>query len=76
MQALKWLTIGMGVLIVAGVITLAALLAGRTAGNRGAAWEATLVAPDEQVESMSSSGDRIVLLDVRNGRQTGRLLVR
>ncbi|WP_431305328.1 DUF6476 family protein [Sediminicoccus sp. BL-A-41-H5] len=88
MQALKFLVVAMGVLIVAGTVTLVVLLVQR-AGGRG---EAPLPAMSLNLPAGSRimgvagagdhfavhvqrpDGDRILLLDSRNGRVVGEVM--
>ncbi len=88
MRALKILVVGMGVLIVAGTVTLAVLLVQRAGGGRGADM-APRVALDlpagTQIVSVSGAGERfavhvrgpggewVVFVDSRTGRPVGEL---
>jgi hypothetical protein len=88
MRALKAAVIIMGVMIVAGTVTLAVLLANRMAGRSAPAVEASLGQPSgtrivgiagagERVAVHVSGGglpDRILLLDAARGRVVGTLL--
>lgn len=89
MRALKVLVVGMGVLIVAGTVTLAVLLVQRAGGGRGGevAARASLELPaGTQIVSVAGAGDRfavlvrgpagerVVFVDARSGRVVGELL--
>lgn len=88
MRALKAAVIIMGVMIVAGTVTLAVLLANRMSGRAAPAVEASLGQPSgtrivgiagagERVAVHVSGGglpDRILLLDATRGRVVGTLL--
>jgi hypothetical protein len=88
MRALKAAVIIMGVMIVAGTVTLAVLLANRMSGRAAPAVEASLGQPagtrivgiagaGERVAVHVSGGglpDRILLLDAARGRVVGTLL--
>lgn len=88
MRALKVLVVGMGVLIVAGTVTLVALLVQRAGGGRGSevAARASLDLPaGTQIVSVAGAGERfavhvrglggdwVVLVDSRTGRPVGEL---
>ena len=84
MRALKILTIVMGVMIVAGTVTLAVLITTRVSAGPPPAVEATLdeppgtaiagIAPlgDRLAIQLHGGGpDRVLLLDARSGRVVG-----
>ena len=87
MRALKFLVVAIGVLIVAGTVTLVVLLVQRAGGGRGG--EAARVALDlpagTQIVSVAGAegrfavhirgpgGDRVLFLDARTGRVVGEL---
>lgn len=86
MRALKGAVVVMGVLIVAGVVTLAALLAQRMSGTAGPIASAVLdepvgtsiagvsALPDRLAVQLQGGGpDRVVVVDTRNGRVLGRV---
>ncbi len=88
MRALKVLVVGMGVLIVAGTVTLVVLLVQRAGGGRGGevAARASLDLPaGTQIVSVAGAGERfavhvrgpggdwVVLVDSRTGRPVGEL---
>lgn len=89
MRMLKAATIVMGVMIVAGVVTLAYLIVARTAvapaltadllldepeGARIA--EATIAGDRLAVRLQGGGPDRVLLVDLRTGRVTGRVSLR
>lgn len=90
MQALKFLVVAMGVLIVAGTVALVVLLVQRASG-RGVA-DVPPVAldlpADARIVSLAGAGDRfavlvdgpggtrVLLLDARSGRRVGEVLPR
>lgn len=88
MAALKALVIGMGVLIVVGVVVLAATLASRMAGNKSA-WESSVVLPDGfGLVGIAGTQDRVILhtrgpkgealllaVDPATGKTLGRITV-
>jgi hypothetical protein len=89
--ALKALVIGMGVLIVAGTVTLAVLLVQRTGGpaGRGGAAPVVLGEPEGSriggiaaieralaVWVVRPDGERVILLDPATGRRTGEIRLR
>lgn len=91
MAALKALVIGMGVLIVAGTVALVVLLIQRAGGGSVAssAFSVSLDVPEgarisglavtEQVIAVwvtQPDGDRIMLVDPRNGRRAGVIRLR
>lgn len=88
MGALKALVVGMGVLIVAGTVTLVVLLIQRAGGTRGAVADVTANLPAGNrimgiagVENRLAvwlegpEGSRVLLLDAQ-GRQVGELRAR
>ncbi len=88
MRWLKVLVVGMGVLIVAGTVTLVVLLVQRAGGGRGGevAARASLDLPaGTQIVSVAGAGERfavlvrgpagerVILVDARTGRVVGEL---
>ena len=86
MQALKFLVVAMGVLIVAGVVTLGVLIAKRVSAPAGPAISAVLdepagtrivaiaATPDRTVLQLQGGGpDRVVAVDPRSGHILGRV---
>lgn len=89
MRALKFLVVAMGVLIVAGTVTLVVLLVQRAGGNRGGvslpAMSLNLPAGSRilglagagdhfAVHVQRPDGERILLLEPRSGRVVGEVL--
>lgn len=88
MAALKALVIGMGVLIIVGVVVLAATLASRMAGNK-AVWENTVMLPEGYgLMGVAGTQDRVILhkrgpkgealllaVDPATGKTLGRIIV-
>ena len=90
MRALKILVVAMGVLIVAGTVTLVVLLVQRAGGGRGGAVvaRASLDLPaGSQIVSVAGAGERfallvrgpaggerVILVDAASGRVVGELL--
>ena len=88
MRALKVLVVGMGVLIVAGTVTLVVLLVQRAGGGRAgevAARASLDLPPGTQIVSVAGAGERfavhvrgpagewVVFVDSRTGRPVGEL---
>jgi hypothetical protein len=87
--ALKALVIGMGVLIVAGTVTLVVLLVQRASGPSGAPATASValgepagsriggIAATERALAIwvvrPEGGDRVILVDPGSGRRTGEI---
>ena len=89
MRALKFLVVAMGVLIVAGTVTLVVLLVQRGGGGRGAASLPAMsldLPAGSRILGVAGAGDhfavhvqrpdgeRILLLDSRSGRIIGEVL--
>jgi len=89
MKALKFLVVTMGVLIVAGTVTLVALLVQRAGGGRSAATLPAMsldLPAGSRIQGIAGAGDhfavhvqrpdgdRILLLDARSGRVVGEVL--
>ncbi|WP_207538427.1 DUF6476 family protein [Sabulicella rubraurantiaca] len=88
MRALKFLVVAMGVLIVAGTVTLVVLLVQRAGGRSGDAARLALDLPaGTEIVSVSGAGDRFALLlrdtngrsrvlfvDGRTGRPAGEII--
>jgi hypothetical protein len=89
MRALKFLVVGMGVLIVAGTVTLVVLLVQRAGGGRGAASLPAMsldLPAGSRILGIAGAGDhlavhvqrpdgeRILLLDPRTGRVLGEVI--
>ena len=89
MQALKFLVVAMGVLIVAGTVTLVVLLVQRAGGARGGASLPPLslnLPAGSRILGLAGAGDhfavhvqrpdgeRILLLEPRSGRVVGEVL--
>jgi len=90
MRLLKFLVIAMGVLIVAGTVTLVVLLVQRAGGGRGAAPLPAMsldLPAGSRILGIAGAGDhlgvhvqrpdgeRILLLDPRTGRVVGQVLL-
>jgi hypothetical protein len=87
--ALKALVIGMGVLIVAGTVTLVVLLVQRASGPSGTAATASVVLGEpagSRIGGIAATerglaiwvvrpegGDRVILVDPASGRRTGEI---
>lgn len=91
MAALKALVIGMGVLIVAGTVTLAVLLVQRLGAPAGGGREATVSLDQPQGARISGiaatdraiavwvsrpDGERVILLDTSGTRRVGEIRLR
>ncbi|WP_027285978.1 DUF6476 family protein [Rubritepida flocculans] len=87
MQALKFLVVAMGVLIVAGTVTLIVFLVQRAGGREGAASLPPInldLPPGSRILSVAGAGDRfavlvqrpdgerVLFLDARSGRVVGQ----
>ena len=86
MRGLKFAVVAMGVLIVAGVVTLFTVLAQRMSSAAGPIASATLdepagsviagvsAAPDRLMVQLHGGGpDRVVVVDIKTGRVMGRV---
>lgn len=86
MAALKWLVIGMGVLIVAGTVTLVALVVQRAGGNPSMPPVSLGQPAGTRILSVGSAEgriavlvarpdgtERVLLLDARSGRLMGEM---
>jgi len=91
MRALKFLVVAMGVLIVAGTVTLVALLVQRATGGGPAPMAAVELGLGEGARILSVAGSsdrfavlveeaggvrRLLLLDARSGRRIGEVTAR
>ncbi len=92
MRFLKWVTIGMAVLIVVGMTVLLVVIAKRLGGSGGAASGPVAAVLDEPtgtriagiaavgdrlaVQLQGGGSDRVLLLDARSGAVVGRVTLR
>ena len=86
MALLKWLVIGMGVLIVAGTVTLVALVVQRAGGEAALPPPTLGQPPDTRMLSLATvegrlavlvvrpdGSERVLLVDARRGRVVGEM---